>query len=201
MALTIAPPVLTIPIHNNAVTVPINRFLVEGTQRRYTSRLRCVSSNIHSLYTAHVFIPYEVWHMILLRAWYTPRLRQLVAFSLCAETRVQSQVSPRGDCGEGRVAGTGFSPSGLTSVLPYQYCSPLHRHCVTLANYGCVQHSVLRFSFTNAIYIIFCFTSVRVYIVIQIDCQTVLLLFFPRRSACVLWNKSLSNNMALVLNS
>lgn len=131
--------------------------------------------------------------MILLRAWYMPWLRQLVALSLCAETRVQSQVTPCGDCGEGSVAGTGFSPSSLTSVLPYQFCAPLHRHDVTLANYSCAQQcSVLRFSFTNTIYIFFCFCFVKVYIVTQIGCDTVLLLFHSGLSVCILCHKSLS---------
>jgi hypothetical protein len=174
MALPIAVPFLTISIHNNAVTVAINRFLVEGTQRRYTSRLRHVSSNLHSLYTAHVFIPYEVWHMILLRA-----MAQAVSGpSLCAGTRVQSQVSPCGDCGEGSVAGTGFSPRSLISVLPYQYCAPFCRHYVTLAMYCCVQQpSVPRFSFANASYIFFCFTSVKVYIITQLLFQQNALVF------------------------
>jgi len=161
VAPTVAGPFLTTSIHNNAVTVAINRFLVEGTQRRYTSRLRYVSSDLPSLYTAHVFIPYEVWHTILLRAWYMPWLRQLVARLSAPRHRVQSQVTPCGDCGEGSVAGTSFSPGSLTSVLPYQYCAPLHRHYVMLAIYSCVQQqSVLRFSFTDAIYIFFCFAFV-----------------------------------------
>jgi hypothetical protein len=84
MALTIAAPFLTISTHNNAVTVAINRFLVEGTQRRYRSRLRHVSSNLHSLYSARFYTVCSLTHDIT--ACHVHAMAEAVSGpSLCAE--------------------------------------------------------------------------------------------------------------------